>query len=54
MDIEDLARLLFREDDPTGIFEAADYGVQLHYRRAAQQKLAAAYYENREKGITAR
>jgi hypothetical protein len=43
-EVEDLARLLFREDDPTGIFEAADYGVQLHYRRAAQQKLAAALY----------
>lgn len=38
-EVEALARQLFRADDPGGVFEAADYAVQAHYRREAAVKL---------------
>lgn len=43
-EIEDLARELFRAADPSGVFEWADYPVQAHFRRQAQQQLAAKRY----------
>lgn len=40
-EVEDLARELFRGADPTGIWAAEDEATRLHYRRQAQQQLAA-------------
>jgi hypothetical protein len=40
-EIDDLARELFRAEDPTGVWACADYPVQAHFRRQAQQRLTA-------------
>ena len=45
-EVEALARELFVLADPTGVFEAADYPVQAHWLRQAQQKLAAKRYDS--------
>jgi len=41
LSIDELAQALFRATDPTGVWAAADYPVQAHFRRQAQQKLTA-------------
>lgn len=47
--IDALARELFSRDDAGGIWEAADYPVQAHYRKVAARQLAM--LANRAAGI---
>lgn len=42
-EVDRLARILFALADP-GIWEAQDYSTHLHWRRQAQQQLAAKRY----------
>jgi hypothetical protein len=43
-DIEDLARRLCYEHDPTSVWAAEDEITRLYYRRQAQQRYAAERY----------
>jgi hypothetical protein len=43
-DLEDLARRLCYEADPTSVWEAEDEVTRLYYRRQAQQRYAAERY----------
>ena len=48
-DIEDLARRLCYETDPSSVWAAEDEVTRLYYRRQAQQRYAAERYTETEK-----
>jgi len=48
-DIEDLARRLCYEADPSSVWAAEDEVTRLYYRRQAQQRYAAERYTETEK-----
>jgi hypothetical protein len=48
-DIEDLAKRLCYEHDPSSVWAAEDEVTRLYYRRQAQQRYAAMRYTESEK-----
>lgn len=50
--IDELARDLYHRVDPTGLWPAADYPIQEHFRREAQRQLQQRYTKSAARLIT--